>query len=216
MNRVVLRFLVAVGLLLVVAGMFVAFTLRASLPDLDGEIVVAGLVDSASIERDADGIPVITASSRADLAFATGFAHGQDRFFQMDTIRRQAAGELSELVGTIGIKKDKLSRFHRFRSRARNVIANAADGDRAILAAYTDGVNAGLNSLGARPFEYIALGAEPQRWLPEDSILVVFAMYMQLNDARASKDVQRGWRTGCYRDRSTSGCIRKAPPGTPR
>ncbi len=192
MKRAALRFVVAVGLLLVVVVAFLVLALRASLPDLDGEVVVAGLVDSASIERDADGIPVITASNRTDLAFATGFAHGQDRFFQMDTIRRQAAGELSELVGRIAIGKDKGNRFHRFRDRARAVIANAVDGDRAVLAAYADGVNAGLNSLGARPFEYLALGAEPQRWLPEDSVLVVFAMYMQLNDARASKDVQRG------------------------
>jgi len=192
MKRAAFRLVVAVGLLLVVVVAFLTLALRASLPDLDGEIVVAGLVNSASIERDADGIPVITASNRTDLAFATGFAHGQDRFFQMDTIRRQAAGELSELVGRIAIGKDKGNRFHRFRERARAVIANAVDGDRAVLAAYADGVNAGLNSLGARPFEYFALGAEPQRWLPEDSVLVVFAMYMQLNDARASKDVQRG------------------------
>lgn len=192
MKRVVFRSVVAVGLLLVVAVALVALTLRASLPELDGEFVVSGLVDRASIERDDDGIPVITASSRRDLAFATGFVHGQDRFFQMDTIRRQAAGELSEIVGSIAIEKDKRSRFHRFRSRARTVIANAMDDDRALLVAYADGVNAGLTSLGARPFEYFALGAEPQPWLPEDSVLVVFAMYMQLNDPRASKDVQRG------------------------
>ncbi len=103
MKRAALRFVVAVGLLLVVVVAFLVLALRASLPDLDGEVVVAGLVDSASIERDAGGIPVITASNRTDLAFATGFAHGQDRFFQMDTIRRQAAGELSELVGQIAI-----------------------------------------------------------------------------------------------------------------
>lgn len=192
MKRTILRFVVAVGVLLVIVVAFVALILRASLPDLDGEIVVAGLGNSVSIERDADGIPVITASSRTDLAYATGFVHGQDRFFQMDTIRRQAAGELSELVGKIAIEKDKGNRFHRFRSRARGVIANAEGGDKAVLAAYADGVNAGLDSLGAWPFEYFALGAEPQRWLPEDSVLVVFAMYMQLNDPRASKDVQRG------------------------
>lgn len=192
MNRVLLRLVVTLSLLVVVVAAFVVLTLRASLPKLDGEIVVAGLIDSATIERDADGIPVIAASSRADLAFATGFAHGQDRFFQMDMIRRQAAGELSEIVGRIAIEKDKSNRFHRFRSRARAVVDGAMDSDRAVLAAYADGANAGLNSLGARPFEYFALGAEPEPWLPEDSVLVVFAMYMQLNDARATKDVQRG------------------------
>ena len=58
--------------------------------------------------------PVILAANRRDLAFATGFAHAQDRFFQMDLIRRKAAGELSELVGAAAIEIDKQSRFHRF------------------------------------------------------------------------------------------------------
>lgn len=178
--------------MLVVVVAITTLVLRASLPKLDGEIPVKGLMANASIERDAEGIPVITASSRADLAFATGFAHGQDRFFQMDMIRRQAAGELSEMVGSVAIELDKRHRFHRFRSKAQAVVENALDSDRAILAAYADGVNAGLNSLGARPFEYFVLGARPQPWTPEDSVLVVFAMYMQLNDARATKEVRRG------------------------
>ena len=192
MRRVFIRLIAGVFLLLVVVGVTATFVLRASLPDLDGEIAVAGLGAVASIERDGNGIPVITASNRADLAFATGFAHGQDRFFQMDMIRRQAAGELAEIVGAIAIDVDKRHRFHRFRSKARAVVENAADEDRALLVAYADGVNAGLVSLGAKPFEYFVLGAEPERWTPADSVLVVFAMYMQLNDARATKEVQRG------------------------
>ena len=63
-------------------------TLRASLPQTDGEISVSGLVDIATIQRDAAGIPVITAANRKDLAFATGFAHGQDRYFQMEKRKR--------------------------------------------------------------------------------------------------------------------------------
>jgi penicillin amidase len=68
----------------------------------------------------------------------------------------------------------------------------AEDSDRAIVEAYTKGVNAGLDSLGARPFEYFVLGTEPQPWQREDSVLVVYAMYMQLNDSRASKEIRRG------------------------
>ena len=70
-----------------------------SLPPIDGQSRGRGACAEATIERDARGVPVITARSRADLAFATGFAHGQDRFFQMDLSRRLAAGELSELFG---------------------------------------------------------------------------------------------------------------------
>ncbi len=192
MKRALLRVLAAVTLVMVLLAVIATLTLRASLPRLDGTISVAGLGADVTIARDGEGIPVITASSRADLAFATGFAHAQDRFFQMDMIRRQAAGELSEIVGRAAVEVDRQYRFHRFRIRAQAVLAAAAETDRAIIEAYAAGVNAGLDSLGARPFEYFVLGVDPARWLPEDSVLVVYAMYMQLNDARASKDVRRG------------------------
>ncbi len=192
MKRIVTRSVAAALLLLLAAAVAAFLALRASLPQLDGEIIVHGLGSSASIARDLDGIPVITAASREDLAFATGFAHAQDRFFQMDMIRRQAAGELSEIVGEVALSVDKRYRFHRFRERARAVAATLTDDERAILEAYADGVNEGLASLGARPFEYFVLRAEPRPWTFEDSLLVVYAMYMQLNDARASKEVRRG------------------------
>jgi penicillin amidase len=184
----------AAALVLLTAAVLVLWvTLRASLPQLDGELVAPGLGDPATIERDNAGIPTITARTRADLAYATGFAHGQDRFFQMDLIRRQAAGELSELFGEIAIDVDKRYRFHRFRERARAVLAASPAADVAILESYAAGVNAGLGSLGVRPFEHLLLGAEPEPWLAADSVLVVYAMFMQLNDARASKDVRRGF-----------------------
>ena len=192
MKRIVFRLAAAVLLLVIVAIAGGTIALRASLPQLDGKIIVSGIEADASIVRDADGIPVITAISRADLAFATGFAHAQDRFFQMDLIRRQAAGELSELVGKAAIDVDKRYRFHRFRHRARLVVDAASDDERAIIEAYANGVNEGLASLGTRPFEYFVLRTTPQSWMVEDSVLVVFAMYMQLNDSRASKDVRRG------------------------
>jgi penicillin amidase len=110
----------------------------------------------------------------------------------MDLIRRQAAGELSEIFGSVAIEADKRYRFHRFRDKAATVVAVAAESDRQILRAYANGVNAGLDSLGARPFEYFVIGSEPRPWTLEDSVLVVYAMYMQLNDARASKDLRRG------------------------
>ncbi len=192
MKRALFRLALAAGVLVAVAAIVVFLALRGSLPSLNGEITVDGLAARATIERDADGIPVIKASNRTDLAFATGFAHGQDRFFQMDMIRRQAAGELSEIVGSVAIETDKRHRFHRFRSRAQAVIAAASDSDLALVKAYSDGVNAGVQSLNTRPFEYFVIGAKPKPWIPEDSLLVVYAMYMQLNDSRGIKDVRRG------------------------
>lgn len=193
MRRWIVRALAAAIALLVVAAVALWLTLRASLPQLDGELAAPGLGEAATIQRDNAGIPTITAETRADLAYATGFAHGQDRFFQMDLIRRQAAGELSELFGEIAVSTDKRYRFHRFRARARAVLAASPASDIAILEKYAAGVNAGLDSLGARPFEHIVLGAEPEPWRAEDTVLVVYAMFMQLNDGRASKDVRRGF-----------------------
>jgi penicillin G amidase len=175
--------------LLVLAGWVV---LRASLPELDGRLEVAGIDDVVTIERDGNGIPEITAANRADVAFATGYVHGQDRFFQMDLLRRQAAGELSELVGAAALDVDKRHRLHRFRVRAQRAYDAASARERALVDAYSAGVNAGLASLGARPFEYLVLGAEPRDWEPADSLLVVYTMYLQLNDARADNDIRRG------------------------
>src|SRR5210317_2183166 len=193
MRRWVIRTGAAALVLLFAAGLALWLTLRASLPQLDGELAAPGLGRAATIQRDHAGIPTITAPTRADLAYATGFAHGQDRFFQMDLIRRQAAGELSELFGEIAVSTDKRYRFHRFRERARAVLAASPAADVAILENYAAGVNAGLASLGARPFEHLLLGVEPEPWVAEDSVLVVYAMFMQLNDGRASKDVRRGF-----------------------
>lgn len=188
--RRLLMGVIASFLLVVLLGWL---TLRASLPKTDGEISVPGLTDIATIQRDAAGIPVITARNRGDLAFATGFAHGQDRYFQMDMIRRQAAGELSEVVGAVALNLDKRNRFHRFRARATDAFRSASVADRKLLQRYADGVNAGRESLGARPFEYFVLGVEPRPWRAEDSIVVVYAMFLDLNDSRAVKEVQRGY-----------------------
>jgi len=192
MKRWILRLVGGIALAVAIVFVLAWLTLRASLPDLDGEFVVEGLAADVTVERDAEGIPTITASTRADLAFATGYAHGQDRFFQMDLIRRQGAGELSELFGSLAIDTDKRYRFHRFRSRAKTAVAILSPVELALLEHYTAGVNAGLSSLAAKPFEYFLLGIDPQLWLAEDSILAVYTMFMMLNDSRATRDVQRG------------------------
>ncbi len=192
MKKLVVRLALGAVGLVALASFAAWLTLRASLPQLEGSFEVDGLLAAVTIERDAAGIPVITASNRLDLAYATGFVHGQDRFFQMDMIRRQAAGELSEVVGAAAIDVDKRFRLHDFRRRARAVLASATEEERAFLSRYADGVNAGLNSLGSRPFEYFLLGSSPAPWTSEDSLLAVYAMFVQLNDSRATREIRRG------------------------
>lgn len=134
------------------------------------------------IERDALGVPTVHAESRRDVAFATGFLHAQDRFFQMDLLRRRAAGELSELLGPPMLAEDRSLRLHRLRQRAEDALAASAPATRAILDAYAAGVTAGLGALGAPPFEYVALFAEPRPWQPVDCYLVLLTMFLQLDD----------------------------------
>ena len=191
--RPVVGWLLAGSLAIVALAILVAYGwLRGSLPDLDGDVRVTGLSAAAAIERDAQGIATITATGRTDLAFATGFAHAQDRFFQMDLIRRRSAGELAELFGGVALDSDRWHRLHRFRARADAALATAPEADRALLAAYAGGVNAGLASLSRPPFEYALIGAEPAPWQPADSLLAAYTMYVQLNDSKARRDVHRG------------------------
>jgi len=161
-------------------GLWLRGRLRASLPRLDGEVELAGLQAAVLVERDDLGVPTAHGVSRVDVARATGFLHGQERFFQMDLQRRSAAGELAALVGPAVLPFDRRARVHRFRAIARRDFELAAPDNRVLLEAYAAGVNAGLAALGAPPPEYLALRAGPEPWTPEDTQLVVLAMYLDL------------------------------------
>lgn len=167
-------------------------TLRASLPQLDGTHVASTLSAPVSIERDALGVPTLRGSNREDVAFATGFVEAQDRFFQMDLLRRVAAGEVSALIGPAALKLDRSNRVHRFRERAHALIEAMPPAQRRLLDRYTAGVNDGLASLTSRPFEYWALRTQPVAWRPEDTFLVVYAMYLDLQWEEANRILSRG------------------------
>ena len=144
------------------------------------------------IERDAAGVPVIRGATRADVARATGYTHAQDRLFQMDLLRRTGAGELAALLGAGLLDADRAIRPHQFRARAREALAALDAADRALLEAYAEGVNAGAASLRARPFEYWLLGQAPAPWHAEDSMLVVYAMWIDLQGLTDADEQQRG------------------------
>jgi penicillin amidase len=167
--------------------------LRASLPQLDGEQRAAALQAIVLVERDADGVPAISGANRLDVAWAIGFVHAQERFFQMDLLRRTAAGELAELFGPRAVPLDKERRRHRFRARAARVLATLAPDERAYIERYTAGVNHGLRALGAKPFEYVLSGATPRPWSTADSLLVVWAMFIDLQGAQEARELARGW-----------------------
>lgn len=181
------KLLLALAAIVVVAVVAFGFWFRgqlyASLPQLEGARQLPGLTAAVTVERDGLGIPTIRGATRADVARATGFLHAQDRFFQMDLARRRAAGELSALVGARAVEADRGIRVHRLRAVAQRAVGLLRPGDRTVLDAYAAGVNAGLQSLGAWPFEYIALRQRPRPWRTEDSLLVVLSMFVTLQDS---------------------------------
>jgi penicillin amidase len=152
----------------------------SALPQLEGKQTLFGLSASATVERDKDGIVTIKANNRLDIAVATGFIHAQERFFQMDLLRRNSAGELASLFGEAAIDYDSDIRRHRFRERAMTIVKQLPKADLDLLKAYTRGVNQGLKYLKAPPFEYLLLRHEPVEWQEEDTILTVLSMYIDL------------------------------------
>ncbi len=191
-GRVVLW--IAIVLVVALVGLAVGLRTRltASLAQQAGQRTLPGLAAPVSVERDAQGVPTIRGASRLDVARATGFVHAQERFFQMDLLRRRGAGELAELLGPPLVEVDRADRLHRFRALAEKVVAGSAPADRALLDAYTQGVNSGLAALGAPPFEYLLLRAQPRPWQPEDSVLAVLAMFFELQDASGERESALG------------------------
>jgi penicillin amidase len=175
------------------AGGLATWTFRASLPRLDGSVRSADLKNNVTIDRDSQGVPTVQGSSRTDTAYGLGFVHAQDRFFQMDILRRNSGGRLSELVGKAAIGRDQSFRKHRFQSLAEKVMQDLPERQREVLTAYAKGVNHGLRDLKALPFEYLALGVEPKPWSESDSILCMMSMLCDLQPMDATPELGLGY-----------------------
>ena len=180
-KRITISLLLVSSLIIASGATWIYSQIDSALPILDGKKTVFGLTESATIERDEQGIVTIKANNRLDIAVATGFVHAQERFFQMDLLRRNSAGELSSLFGSVALNYDKSIRIHRFRERATEIVNSLSKDQKALLKAYTRGVNQGLKYISSQPFEYLLLQQEPAQWSEEDSILTVFSMYIDLH-----------------------------------
>ncbi|HWA48082.1 MAG TPA: penicillin acylase family protein, partial [Dongiaceae bacterium] len=179
-RRVGLAF--AVLLLAAVGG--ATWLLLGSLPTANGEIALKspGLSQRVTIGRDAAGIVTITAASDSDGYFALGFVHAQDRLFQMEMMRRLGAGRLSEIVGELGLRSDKVMRTLGLAQQAAAQYEAASPELRAALDSYAAGVNAFLEqSWRPLPPEFLILRFRPEPWRPTDSLLWGRIMAWQLS-----------------------------------
>ena len=179
----VLAGVAGVLLLLVLAGLGWLYSVaHSALPQLDGELQVPGLGASVTILRDDHGIPTIDAASFDDLFFTQGYVTAQDRLFQMDGMRRFAAGELAEVVGPGVLEHDRQQRILGMRLAARKTIETISADDRARVEAYARGVNAFITShLNHLPIEFRILRYSPKPWTAEDSALIGGYMVQELS-----------------------------------
>jgi penicillin amidase len=182
---------IAAAASLMLAAALLAWHLYGARPRLEGAIADAAVAAPVTIVRDAAGVPTITATTRGDASYALGYLHAQERFFQMDTLRRSSAGELSALLGSVTERRDRRVLAHRFRHRAGVMLARLSPPERAMLRRYAAGVNRGLADLAATPFEYALLRRDPLPWRPEDTILTVLSMYLDLQSPLPDQEMLR-------------------------
>jgi penicillin G amidase len=160
-----------VALLFVIGSGFYLY-LRSALPQTDGRIVLSGPKAEIRVERDGDGVPLITAQDDEDAAFGLGFVHAQDRLFQMELQRRYGAGRLAEIFGAQAIPVDRQMRVLGLYRAAEAALPFLSPEMNRTLTAYAAGVNAFLKSpRGALPPEFLLLRFEPGAWKPADSLV---------------------------------------------
>ncbi|MEG2941381.1 MAG: penicillin acylase family protein [Thermomonas sp.] len=193
MSKWLRRGTMALLALVVVLALLVTWLLRGSLPALDGTLDLPGLTAPVSIARDANGTVTIDAANEHDALRALGYVHAQERYFEMDLLRRTAAGELAALFGEIAVDTDREHRLHRMRARVQRDMDAIAGPKRSQLQAYADGVNAGLAALRVRPWAYLLLRQQPAPWRVEDSPLVGHAMYFDLQGGENTRELAL-WR----------------------
>ncbi|SFP93848.1 penicillin amidase [Nitrosomonas cryotolerans] len=190
---IVLRLLRQSLLILFLISLLIAgaawMLLQGSMPQYNGIGYWDRLTAPVTIERDTLGSVTVRAQDRLDLARALGYVHAQERFFEMDLMRRRAAGELSELFGLATVAADRKARKFRMRARAATILQKLPSKQRQLLNAYRDGVNRGLNKLSIRPFAYLLTRTHPAIWQSEDSLLVILAMYFTLNDSSIYREL---------------------------
>lgn len=182
----VLRVLITIVLLAVLGTggglLWLRSAASANLPALDGDVRITGISAPVTVRRDAHGVPHIDAATQEDLFVAQGYVTAEDRLWQMDTYRRNADGELAEILGPSLVKHDTAQRVLGFRKAAQRIYANLSAEDRQRLDAYARGVNLYIEQhKSSLPVEFRMLFYQPRPWTGVDSICVGTMMISMLD-----------------------------------
>ena len=189
------RILAGVTLLALIGLALVWYLASGSLPDYDNRVEVAGLTGEVEIVRDRHAVPHIFGDTDADVYFGLGYAHAQDRLWQMTVLRRTAQGRLSEIFGEATFDIDVLLRSLDIYGVARAMVPNQSEETQAALRAYSAGVNARLTevreqALGRGAPEFFLFSREIAPWTPADSVAISRVMALQLS-GHARAEVRR-------------------------
>jgi len=154
---------------------------------LDGDLHInggetAGLTAPVTVRRDQHGVPHIDAANEDDLFVAQGYVTAQDRLWQMDSFRRNANGDLAEILGSSLVRHDTAQRVLQFRRTAERVYANLPNADHRRLDDYARGVNLYIGQHGdALPAEFRLLHYRPKPWAGADSLSIGMMMVQMLD-----------------------------------
>ena len=178
--RVFLMLALITGLALAV----IYYLASRSLPDYSADFTVPGINAEVEIVRNNSNLPHIFGATDEDVFFGLGFAHAQDRLWQMTMLRRTAQGRLSELFGERTVKIDELLRRLDINGLAQKSVSAQDPQTIAALEAYADGVNAWLrvvneDALGRGAPEFFLFSPEIAAWTPSDSIALIKIMALQ-------------------------------------
>jgi penicillin amidase len=179
-RRILLVVNVLIAIALIAAGVAYCWVFWRALPQTSGSIETL-VTQPVQVSRDRLGVPHVAAKTFEDAFFVQGYVTAEDRMFQMDSMRRLAAGELSEIVGPAALESDRESRRFRMRRVAEQIYAELPQVDKSIFAAYARGVNAYIEShRGRYGVEFTVLGYDPRPWSAVDSILIGLHMFRTL------------------------------------
>ena len=177
---------------LIVGVWWLYWIARRPLPQLDGSVSVSGISSKVRVIRDDHGVPTIEAATLEDLFFAQGYVIAQDRLWQMDMMRRAAAGELSEVIGEDTVKRDREERILGLRIAAEAAEKSISARDRVYFDAYARGVNAFLESHRDRlSLEFRLMKYAPRAWTVTDSMLVGALLVQYLNHYPYERALER-------------------------
>ncbi len=170
---------IVLGSLIILIAVFLGWFITKSWPQTNGELKVPGLKNTVTVIRDKWGVPNIYAENDYDLFFAQGYVTAQDRLFQMEMHRRIGNGTLSEIAGRGGLGNDQMSRMFGLRRIAEKSYPQLDDDTKALLRAYSDGVNAYIKTHQNKlPVEYGVLNCKPEPWTALDTMS--FSNFMAL------------------------------------